>query len=379
MLQPGEWYRAGEVVAVFVPRFSDDTPRIQAALEEVERLRFRIEKMLIMPRHEEWLRREAFVRTAYSSTMVEDAAIPEQEMEDVAKGAPVTPIPRERVEVANYARALEFVDFLSDQGFAADEAAIRMIHWLLMSGLRDTHLKPGEYRAGPNWIEDQGVIVYEPPFHVEVPILMRELAVWLRDRDDVNAVLKAGIAHAHLVAIHPFVDGNGRTGRLLATLLLQGQGYGFRKLLSLDSHYQRNKDSYIQALRQSLGPRYTQDYDFTPWLEFFVTSLAVQAMLLENKLTDWRMMVDKLHRDLAPAGLSERQTDGLVYAARMGHITRKDYMEITGVSPVTAARDLRSLVEKNLLVPRGAGRNRSYAYSTEANTQSDQPSQRSLL
>lgn len=349
---------------MFTPKFSQDSPSLSYKLEEIERIKFRIERMLIMPKHEQWLRREAFIRTAYSSTMVENGTIPEQEMERIAKASPAAEIPKNRPDVAYYGRALEFVDFLSDfmDIDISHEAIVRQIHWLLMSGIHDTHIQPGTYRTVPNWIEHQGVKIYESPFHVDVPILMRDFSLWLGEHQGIHPVLQAGIAHGHMIAIHPFVDGNGRAARLLATLLLQRNGYGFRKLLSLDAYYQRNRDEYIQALGQSLGQRFSTDYDLTPWLDFFTKSILMQAGFLEQRLTDWRIQVDEIHRDWVDSGLAERQIDGLIYAVNIGHITRKDYMEIANVSPLTATRDLQHLVKEELLTPQGAGRNRRYIF-----------------
>lgn len=349
---------------MFVPRFSEDTPSLSYGLAEVERIIFRVEKIKIMPKYEQWLEREAFIRTAYSSTMVENASIPEEEMEEIAKLAPIASIPESRLDVVNYAKALEFADFIGDSEITVDEAVIRQIHWHLMKDVRDSHIKPGQYRTGPNWIEHQGVKVYDPPFHVEVPILMREFSDWLKAGENVNPVIKAGIAHIHLVAIHPFVDGNGRTARLLAVLLLRKSGYGFRKLLSLDSHYQLNRNEYIGALQRSFGEKFTNDYDLTPWLEFFTRSVVAEAGLLEQKLTDWRMFIDRAHSRLKPLGLSDRQIDGFMYAINVGYITRKDYIEIVNVSPLTATRDLSDLVKRELLLPKGIGRNRKYVCVT---------------
>lgn len=349
------------MVEIFAPKFSQNDADLLWALEEIERINFRVERLLIMPKHEQWLRREAFIRTAYSSTMIENSTITEDEVEKVVRPSPATNIPKERPDVANYAAALSFVDFLSnDAEIMVDEAVIRQIHWLLMKGIHDTKLRPGNYRTEPNWIEDQGIRVYEPPFHVDVPILMRQFSLWLREDGNLNPILKAGIAHAHLIAIHPFMDGNGRTARLLATLLLQRNGFGFRNLLSLDAYYQRNRDDYLEALKKSIGERFSADYDLTPWLQFFSFSIVMQAGRLETKLTDWRMWVDKVHREWAPIGLSDRETDGLIYAVNVGSIARRDYMEIAGVSPLTATRDLSHMVEIRLLTPQGTGRNRRY-------------------
>ncbi len=349
------------------PKFSYDNQELSYKLEEIERIEFRVQRMLLMPKHEDWLRREAFIRTAYSSTMIENATITEQELERAAQVSPTAEIPKNRPDVVNYGNVLNFIDFISEleDYNITYEAIIRQIHWILMKDIHDTHIHPGNYRTVPNWIEDQGVKVYESPYHVDVPILMREFSLWLEKGEKIHPVLMAGIAHAHLIAIHPFVDGNGRTARLLATLLLQKNGYGFKKLLSLDSYYQRNRDEYLMMLQESIGKQFTPDYDLTSWLDFFAKSMIRQGQLLEQKLTDWRMKVDKIHSEWAGTGYSDRQIDGIIYAATFDHITRKDYIEIADVSPLTATRDLQRLVEGQLLKPEGKGRNRIYKYIGE--------------
>ena len=324
-------------------------------LEELEHIRFRVDRFLLMPKYEEWMRREAFIRQAYSSTMIENPSISEEEQARAEAELSV-----DRPDVANYARALEFVDFMSgDQGVVLDELLIRQMHWFLMRGMRDHHYLPGQYRKDTNWIEDSGIKVYQPPHQLDIAPLMRELVEVLRD-SELHPILKAGVAHAHMVAIHPFVDGNGRTARLLATFILQSSGWGFRNLLALDSYYQRGRDEYIKALASTLGSRFPDRYDATPWLEFFCMSVYIQARSLESRLTEWQMMVDNIHRELRPMGLLDRQIDGLVYATRKGEIARRDYIEVTGVSHLTATRDLASMVTKGYLMAEGMGRNRKY-------------------
>ncbi len=346
---------------MFTAIFSTDNLEIKFSLEEIERVIYRVERIVIMPKYEQWLRREAFVRTAYSSTMVEDATITKKEMEDAVKQAPLSDKPAQRPDIANYGSALEFVDFIGDdKSISIDEAVIRQIHWHLMKGIKDHRMSPGQYRTEPNWIEERGVRVYEPPFHVDIPFLMHDFSDWLKSDSELHPVLKAGIAHAGLVSIHPFVDGNGRTARLLSTLLLQRYGYSFRKLLTIDNYYQRNRDDYIDALRKSIGIKYAADCDLTPWLSFFALSVLTEASELESNMTGWRMAIDKIHSAWKPLGISDRQIDGLIYAERMGSISRKDYMEIAEVSPITAMRDLAGLAERKLLTVKGASRNRRY-------------------
>lgn len=327
-------------------------------IEEIERVKYRVERFLLMPKHGEWLRREAFVRQAYASTMIENPSISEEELFKAQAELTVT-----RPDVQNYARALEFVDFVSAQkDLVLDELVIKQIHWLLMKGVHDSQFLPGEYRRATNWIEDNGAKVYEPPFQTDVPILMREFVETIRS-SKLHPIIVAGVAHLHLVAIHPFVDGNGRTARLLATLLLQGAGWGFRNLLSLDSFYQRRRGHYIDAIVKTLGPKYPVDYDADRWMEFFCQSVLNQAHTLESRLTDWQMTVDAIRNEVRSLGLRERQIEGMIYAIHKGRITRKDYLEIASVSPVTGTRDLADLVEKGLLTPHGERRNRIYRLS----------------
>ena len=353
---------------MYTPKYSM-TFDIEYNMREIERFRYRFERQLIMPKHEEWLRREAFIRTAYSSTMVENATITEEEMEKAVKPHQSSEIPKERIDVTNYVRALSFVDYLSDiqdTGIPVlNEGTILQMHWQLMSGVHDTRLQPGKYRTTSNWIEDQGIKVYEPPSHIDVPILMREFSEWLMAERQSSPIIKAGIAHLHLVAIHPFIDGNGRTARLLATLLLQKSGYGFRKLLSLDAYYQRSRDEYIKALQTSLGKTYNPEYESTKWLEFFTDSVLLQATRLEQVLTDWRIMVERIHERWKTTGLNDRQVDGIIYASRMGYLTRKYYAEITNVSPITASRDIAEMVKRGLLKPEGKARNLKYIFIVE--------------
>ena len=129
---------------MFVPNYKT-SEATEYCLEEIERVKFRVEKVLIMPKHEQWLQREAFVRTAFSSTMVENPSITEEEMEAAAKPSPAASVPKDRADVANYALALNFVDYLSDDNeYTPDQAAVRQIHFLLMKAIQDTKFSPGK-------------------------------------------------------------------------------------------------------------------------------------------------------------------------------------------------------------------------------------------
>ena len=115
-------------------------------------------------------------------------------------------------------------------------------------------------------------VTYTPPPPEDVPPLMQELVAWLREESAVHSVLVAGIAQFQLVHIHPFLDGNGRTSRLLSTLCLYRTGYDFKRLFTLSEYYDRDRSAFYRAIRSVRE----QGMDLTGWLEFFVGGLATQ-------------------------------------------------------------------------------------------------------
>ncbi len=133
---------------------------------------------------------------------------------------------------------------------------------------------PGRYRTVQNYVVNSKTraVIYTPPAPEDVPELMLQLVEWLRAESSIHPVLVAGIAQFQLVHIHPFVDGNGRTSRLLSTLCLYASGYDFKRLFTLSEFYDRDRLQFYRAI-QSVRE---QDLDLTGWLEFFVEGLSTQ-------------------------------------------------------------------------------------------------------
>ena len=340
--------------SIFQPHY-DTNSIISHAVGEIDRKRWLIENMLLMPKHEAWLRREVRVRRAAGTTRIEGAGMDEEAVGRLLGQAHVAkPTEDERANL-NAAQAYEFIDFLSDQpDIPIDELVIRQLNRYFMSGAAQT-LTPGVYRKGENKVGS-----FVPPNQGDVPGFMRSFALWLRDEHEIHPVIKAGIAHIHLVAVHPFWDGNGRTARGLATLILQRSPFHFRKLLSLENHLFALRERYISTVGLALGERFSSGYDTTEWLEFFAFSLDVHVQDLVATLTDWHMMMQSLHDLASSRGISTRQVDGHMLAVQAGRITRSDYVEVTGVSQATASRDLADMVRRGLLVPEGNTRSRVY-------------------
>ena len=341
--------------SIFQPNYTI-TSEIEFSLARLDRNRWLVDNMLLIPKHEVWLHREVRVGRAAGTTRIEGAELDEAAVSRLAKHGLHGQANDDERDNINALQAYEFVDFLSDQtDIPVDELVVRQLNRYFIATAREV-LTPGAYRKGSNTVGD-----FQPPDQGDVPGLMRSFALWMRnDEDELHPVVKAGLAHLHLVAIHPFWDGNGRTARGLQTLLLQRSSFGFRKLLSIESTLLDLKDDYFAAIQRSLGPNYAEDYDATPWLEFSTMVVGICSEQLVSKMTDWHRMMQEAHNLWAAKGWNQRQADAYAFALQAGQISRSDYIEITGVSPVTASRDLAAMVEAGVMIPEGKTRRRIY-------------------
>ena len=341
--------------SIFSPKYVI-TPDMEYHLQDIERQRWLIENLLLMPKHEAWIRREVSVRRAVGTTSIEGASLGEAEVNQLLNRGAGEKVMEDEQANRNALAAYEFIDFVSDQSdIPIDELVIRQLNRNFILGAPET-LTPGAYRKGQNSVGN-----YSPPDQGDVPGLMRAFALWLRQEDsDLHPVVKAGIAQIHSVAIHPFWDGNGRTARGLSTLILQRSPFGFRKLLSLESHLYDARDSYFAAIERTLGKSFAINYDATPWLEFFILALSVEVRNLVARITNWHRAMEGIYKAAEANGLDRRHADGLAFARWTGQITRSDYMEISGVSPATASRDLAMLTRAGVLIKEGKTRSSVY-------------------
>ncbi|MBI5789122.1 MAG: Fic family protein [Candidatus Schekmanbacteria bacterium] len=177
---------------------------------------------------------------------------------------------------------------------------------------------------------------------------MAELVDWLNAGDNVHPVLISSIAQFQLVHIHPFLDGNGRTSRLLSTLCLYRAGYDFKRLFTISEFYDRDRMRFYKAIQNVRE----QDMDMTGWLEYFVEGLATQMSetVERGKQT---IKADILAKEYS---LSERQTLALNYILERGGMTIQDYERLCPqTNRRSLQRDLKALTNKGLLLERGTG------------------------
>jgi Fic family protein len=348
-------------MSISAPRFTI-TNRITAALTTIERARGFLEAATIS---DAWVRRmsqRALLLEAHHTTHIEGTQLSVEQAEQVWAGHEVKGANADDVrELLNYRGAFDLVGEYLASGAPISEGLIREIHKRLVEGVRGGKAVPGEWRNVQNFVANSrtGEIIYTPPPPSEVPALMRELVEWLRYEDTIHPVLVAGIAQFQLVHIHPFVDGNGRTSRLLSTLCLYRSGYDFKRLFTISEYYDRDRASFYAAIQDVRR----DNMDLTGWLDFFVAGLATQLQEVRSK-GEVAIRADVLAAD---KGLNERQAELVGAFFDRGVLTLGDAERLfPAVTRRTIQRDLKRLVDLGLVTDLGRGAtdpNRAYRWT----------------
>jgi Fic family protein len=340
----------------FDPRFTI-TNSVTAGLTAIERARGFLEAATLS---DEWVKRmseRALLAEAYATTHIEGTELTLEQAEAAWAGRKVAGARADDVrELLNYRAAFELVSGYLSNAKPITEALIREIHKRLVDGVRGGEGQPGAYRKVQNYVANSRTraIIYTPPPPGEVPAQMRTLLQWLGRDTEIHPVLVAGIAQFQLVHVHPFVDGNGRTSRLLSTLCLYRAGYDFKRLFTLSDYYDRDRPRFYKAIQ---GAR-DAGMDLTGWLEFFVEGLATQLSEVKarGERAIRRDVLAKKHR------LNPRQAVAVEYLLEHPEL-RIDALE--GLSPKvnrrTLQRDLQGLVEKGVVRAHGAARAARYS------------------
>ena len=327
------------------PKFTINNA-ITSALTQIERTRGFLEAATLS---EQWLQamgKRALLLEAHHTTHIEGTRLTLDQSEKLLEGQQVPDSdPDDVQELLNYRQAFDLVaDYMESQQ-PVTEGLIREIHRRLVAGVRGGSAHPGEYRKVQNYVAQAatGKVVYTPPPPQDVPVLMQEMVEWLNQPGEVHPVLVSGIAQFQLVHIHPFVDGNGRTSRLLSTLCLYRSGYDFKRIFTISEYYDRDRPEFykaIQSVRDS-------DMDMTGWLEYFAVGLATQ-MKEVTLLGKQAIQKDIIVRE---NDLNERQAIAIGEILEHGKVAIADMERLCStISRRTLQRDMKQLVDKGLCV-----------------------------
>ena len=275
------WVSGGEEIRAFIPEPLPPSPplafdgTLQQSLEKATLALGRLDGIgTLLPDPAlfiyAYVRKEAVLSSQIEGTQSSLSDLLVFELDD-APGAPVNDV----VEVSNYVAALEHGLERLRGDFPLSNRLIREIHGVLLASGRGSVLHPGEFRTSQNWIGGRrpGTAVYVPPPPTEVANCMGALERFLHAREDGLPVLvRAGLAHVQFESIHPFLDGNGRVGRLLITFLLCQAGVLKDPLLYLSLYFKQNRSDYYTLLNEV---RRTGDWE--DWLDFFLDGVRQTA------------------------------------------------------------------------------------------------------
>jgi len=341
---------------LFEPKFTISIP-IASALTAIERTRGFLEAAQLSSTWVSKMQARALVLEAHHTTHIEGTHLRLDQSEKLIAGEKISDVDSEEVrELLNYRKAFDFVaDYVFSQGVIS-EGLIREIHRRLVLDVRNNSAEPGLYRTIQNYVANSKTkeIIYTPPAAYDIPLLMNQLVSWMQKPTAIPPVLIAGIAQFQLVHIHPFVDGNGRTARLLSTLCLYRSGYDFKKLFTISEYYDRDRQAYYDALQSVRN----NDMDLTGWLEYFTAALQTQMQGIQLKGAS----AIKLDVLALQHKLSERQKMALESLFMVeDSFTIQEYEKFCpGVNRRSLQRDLSDLVEKGILIHEGIKKASSY-------------------
>lgn len=314
---------------------------------------------------EDWIAHmssQALLKEAHHTTHIEGTDLSLDQAGQILAGENVPNADSDdKQEVLNYKKAFDFVSEYLESGDPITECLIRSIHRKLVENVRGGSADPGEYRKIQNYVANSatGEVIYTPPTAYDVPILMAELVNWINVEKEIHPVLISGILQFQFVHIHPFLDGNGRTSRLLSTLQLYKSGYDFKRLFTISEFYDRDRAAFYKAIQQVRE----NNMDMTCWLEFFIEGLVIQMREVQKR-GEFVIRRDVLGKKF---DLSERQNKILFFFMENIEGNTSELQEfIPDVNIRSIQRDIKVLLKTGLIKQKGETYNRRYSFNNKA-------------
>jgi len=351
---------------MFKPKYNL-TNSIVKNLTEIAEARAIIDGAKILPQQELKLRRQAVIRMTQSSTAIEGNRLNLHQVEALYANKKIDALERDVYEVKNYLKALKYIDEIIKKKQPISEKVILSIHKLVTNKTLPPD-KSGVYRKTPVYVVKSmfGYVIetiYTGSKAKSVPTLCANLVKWIGESEkvNINPVIIAGIVHQEIAAIHPFADGNGRTARVLATLILYQRGYDFRRLFALEDYYNRERQDYYKAI--NIGKKYEErKVDFTPWLEYFVEGFREEIKNVKAKIK--ALSVKKVDGKIkTQVFLNPDQLKILDWLDQVSRITAKDVADILNCPKRTAQLYLQKL--KKIKIIKQVGKGPASAYVLE--------------
>ena len=337
------------------------TDKILNHLTEIALARDVVEKARLIPKWEISLRKDAIINSAYSSTHIEGNNLSLEEVSQLAIGRKISAIRKDKQEVLNYLEVLSNLENYLPKNKFTKEWLLKT-HKAVVKKTLNRLTDEGSFRdrqvvVGYKNSDGHTVVTFMPPKTNEVPKLVDEFFNWLNSPEmhKVNPVLIGGIAHYEVVRIHPFMDGNGRTTRILATIIFLMKGFDTKRFFALDDYYDSDRLAYYDALK-TVNPK---TLDITKWLEYFCEGVAFSVNRVKEKV----LLLSgnkKATASLEQISLTHRQTQIIETISRTGKITSGQMQQMFKITPQAIHKEIKKLVEMKVVKLTGAGRSAYY-------------------
>src|ERR1700733_1492272 len=313
------------------------------------------------------LRRQWRAPSGWGSIESAGFHVPADEIVAVASGnEPPDPTDQDRMALSSYVRAMDHVGVMSnDPGFQWTDRVLLDLHFDACYFQKDK--EPGQYRQRGIEVTSPGggPPAYIGPPAEEVPLLMRELMQWL-DHGDPGAhlIVRAAMAHLHVVSVHPFRDGNGRIARIVQSLVLARGGLLAPGFVSIEEYLGSNTSAYYAALQAVQGGSYQPERDATPFVGLCVEAHLVQARRRLQQLAEASARWAYLEKLVEQRNWPDRLVIALEQSLFQG-TNRTAYAAEADVSVPTASNDLRRLLDAGLISQLGKGPTTRYVASAQ--------------
>jgi Fic family protein len=361
---------------MYKPNFAI-THNLLTYISKIETAKAMIDNSPIVPAWEAKFRDDALTRTIHYGTKIEGNDLTKEQAEQiirldntvdsqsVVQQSGIIARERDIQEVINYRNVMNWIDqwerFVS-KPLSISEDILKTLHKLTTQRIIEPQYI-GSYRDKQVVVKSatNGAVAFRPPVSVEIPFLIDEFFEWLNSdaARQIHPIFRAAITHYQIVYIHPFIEGNGRTARALATLVLYSSGYDFKKFFSIEKYFDDDVERYYQAL---LSIQQQENHDMTYWLEYFCYGLAVEIEKVKSqvmKLSKDLKLKESLGQQVA---LSEREIVILELLQNQGQITSQDAQRVLpNVSVDTILRDLKDLLQKGVIEKKGVTKGVTYA------------------
>ena len=336
---------------MFEPKFTY-TNKIVNYIAKIASAKEVISNAKIIPLYDTKLKQDALIRSSHYSTSIEGNPLNLDEVKTLINNNE-KPTTKAEQEVLNYFNVLNHLDQYSDELITCD--TILSVHKDLTKDLLRNPEYEGKFRDTRVFIGNLHTqeINYMPPDAYKVPGLVDDLLDWLNNSaDEMYPVIIAGILHYELVRIHPFVDGNGRTSRLMATLILSVHKFNINNYFTLDEYYNQDRQAYVDALHIA-----DKNHDLTNWLEYFCQGVLYSINKVKSEILKLGEITSKYDNTIQ---LTPNEISVLTLLEEKEHIQNKDIQEMLNITSQASYKIIRKLKDKELIESKGKGRNTKY-------------------